>query len=238
MLNLSHRIRQTKEGIWVIDQDTHITKWTEELGRLDTDRTVDRICEHIPAGGVVVDAGASIGDHTIGYARKVGEKGTVFAFEPNPSPFACLAMNMSAYPWVFPIRMGLGSTSHMLSFEVDEDNLGASKVASTPNENKIAVTSLDSFLPWFNQLGRFDFFKLDVEGMESYVLCGAMLLIERFHPVIYCEVNAGALKRCGTDGETLISNLRDLGYTVKNFDFNNPDNFSTGQFDVLCTPKP
>lgn len=65
-------VKQTKEGWWVLADDTHLSKWVEEHGRLDHDEAIASIVEHIPQGGVVVDAGASLGDHTIAYARKVG----------------------------------------------------------------------------------------------------------------------------------------------------------------------
>ncbi len=41
-------------------------------------------------------------------------------------------------------------------------------------------------------LKRLNFMKLDVEGMEKYVLLGAMKTIEKWHPIIYLETNRDA----------------------------------------------
>ncbi len=89
--NISNAVRQTSFGVWVIDEDTHFTKWIEEEQRLDHHGgfLVD-LLPFIPDGGVVIDVGAYIGDHTVAYINKSGPSGTVYAFEPNPVAFFCL----------------------------------------------------------------------------------------------------------------------------------------------------
>ena len=50
--------------------------------------------KNISKGDIVVDVGAHIGTHTLTFARIVGDKGTVFAFEPDPRNFEILRKNI------------------------------------------------------------------------------------------------------------------------------------------------
>lgn len=235
-MNLSHRIRQTKEGIYVIDGDSHITKWTEEQGKLVTDPTVYRLLEFIPIGGVVVDAGASIADHTHAYGEAVGPHGTVFAFEPNPAPFCCMTMNCRSMPQVMPFRTGLSDTFGHAGFVIDDQNLGAS-MTQLIGPDEIRVMPLDDLIEWFMQLKRFDFFKLDIEGMELRALMGAAHLIKYFKPVIYCEVNKPVMAVHGFTVDQLFELLHGWGYHIENFDLGKAQNFGADQFDILCRAR-
>lgn len=236
-MNLMNRIRQSIDGkYWLIDGDTHITKWVEECRRLDHDRGIDRLLKYIPRGGVVVDAGASIGDHTVAYAEKVGPEGLVMAFEPNMAPFVCMAMNMRKYSQVRPFNFGLGWRLERRSFVVDYNNLGASSVDDIKTREQILVEQLDEHARLIRERDRFDFFKLDVEGMEYDAIQGASNLIAKYKPVIFFEVNKGVLNRIGLDMDEVFNYVRSLGYTIQNFDPGKPQDFSGPQFDVLCFP--
>lgn len=233
---MNSKLRQTKEGIWTVNGDTHIGAWVEEKKRLDHDRTIDRLLEFIPVGGVVVDAGAAIGDHTIAYARKIGLFGDVFAFEPNKLEFACLTMNMIEFENVTPINFGLGLHSEMLAYEIDETCPGSSRVVPHGKSSINIITLEDCVGEIIRKTGRFDFLKIDVEGMELEVIAGARLLIDQFNPVIFCEVNRGRLAEHGISGEVLMEHIKAIGYTIDNFDLNAPNDFSLEQFDIICKP--
>ena len=61
----------TKEGIAILENDTHISKWVEESGKLDHDQNdIPLILKYINEGDTVVDCGAFIGDHTIAYLNR------------------------------------------------------------------------------------------------------------------------------------------------------------------------
>ncbi len=225
-------VRFTKDGIAVIDGDTHTTKWTEEQHRIDTDRAVDKIVAQIPVGGVVVDVGASIGDHTVPYAKKVGATGRVLAFEPNTSAFACLAMNVREYHQVFPMKMALSEREQELSYHVDDYNFGASRIIAKGSERILSV-ALDDFSPWFEQFKRFDLIKIDCEGYEPNVLDGAAKLLARFKPIIVIEINDRILNSIGKSRHDIFNRAHKLGYDVKPL----TGNFMCDQFDAICFPK-
>ena len=64
-------------------------------------------------GMVVVDIGANIGYYTLIAAKLVGNKGIVYAFEPEPSNYELLCQNIAinGYTNVVPIEKAVSKTS-------------------------------------------------------------------------------------------------------------------------------
>src|SRR5262245_13382224 len=52
------------------------------------------VLENICRGDWVIDVGANIGYYTLLFAQKVGQRGRVFAFEPDPENFELLEHNV------------------------------------------------------------------------------------------------------------------------------------------------
>lgn len=218
-------IEQTPLGFWIIQSDSHISKWCLENKRLDHDLSLLPILlEYIETGDVIVDAGAYIGDHTIAYLNRVGPIGTVYAFEPNPEAFECLTRNC---PSAKAYRMGLSDVNELLGASiVANENVGASYLTKG---HGTAVRTLDSF-----NLPRLNFFKLDIEGMEPLAIQGAKKTIARCKPVICAEINVGALARNGFSANYLISKITDMGYTPKKV--YDSDDWTSPQCDILFLP--
>ena len=209
-------------GIAVLDGDTHISKWVEDEGRLDHDLyALPIILEHIKEGDVVVDAGAFIGDHTIAYLEKVGSSGTVMAFEPNPAAFQCLVHNC---PSVYAFNYGLCSHGGEAFLETCE-NVGASSIGASGEAIKLMC--LDELM-----LERLDFIKLDVEGYELKALKGGERLIDAYRPIMWIEMNEGALEKQGASAREIFTFLLGYGYEIKSY----PENGGP-QYDILCLPK-
>src|SRR6185295_1550740 len=161
-------IHQTKEGWWVLDNDTHISKWVEEEFRLDHDQWgLNRILPEINNGDVVVDAGAFIGDHAVAYQKAVGKTGNVICFEPQPLAFECLSRNMERGPKNYMLHDRALSDANISCFFEITPNAGASTIVTdnTDCPTTVKAITLDSF-----NFDRVDFFKIDVEGHELKVL--------------------------------------------------------------------
>jgi len=230
-------------GIAILKLDSHISKWVKESGRLDHDQNVlPRILPFIPVDGIVIDAGAFIGDHTIAYVEKVGKDGGVIAFEPFTEAFECLKYNLSKYENVSLHNRALSNECKQVSMSIAGLNYGM----ATVSEGKgIMTVNLDSLKEphLLNKpenrkpldLPRFDFFKIDVEGMEIDVLLGAKQTIEKFKPVMFIEVNEHTLKAKGYTKNDLLQTIHDLGYTYRNV--YEEQGLDDEQFDVLCFPK-
>jgi hypothetical protein len=70
-------------------------QYLAELRRGDREPfTAELFARSVCLGGTVVDCGAYLGFHTLLAARRVGEDGTVFAFEPDPEAFDALRRNV------------------------------------------------------------------------------------------------------------------------------------------------
>jgi FkbM family methyltransferase len=219
-----HQLEVTNRGIWILSNDTHISKWVQEAQRLDFDTpNLERQCKHIKPGDTVVDVGGCIGDNTIAYARATAgaETGQVLAFEPNPKAFECLRRNMTGHSHVQCHNLGLSDEFNRMDLAVDQ-NAGASHLKSGTT---IEVAPLDQW-----NLPRLAFMKIDAEGMELRVLKGAAETIARCRPVMFIEINPGALGRQGTTAEEVRAWLVAHGYRIEGWVDGSP------QFDIYALP--
>lgn len=214
-------------GIAVIEDDTHLSKWVEQSGTLRiAEKMLTPFRKYIPKCGVVIDCGAMIGDHTATYADWVDLCGRVYAFEPNPEAHKCLLKNTEKMPQVTAFLIGLSDMNGTSGIEISP-NAGASFLYDGDGP-KIRTMPLDEF-----QLTP-DFIKIDVEGCEPKVLRGAADTISRSRPVMLIEVNAGALERAGSSRDKLLKMLSDLEYRAKIID--NRIKWNDPQYDVICYP--
>jgi FkbM family methyltransferase len=233
-------IKQTKEGIHVIEGDLWLSKWIEETGRLDHDRhIIPIIIRYISEGNTVVDCGSYIGDHTIAYARAVGTTGRVIAIDPNAEAIQCLVKNLDEFKDnVIAFNRYVGNKQNDSAFfSRNTQNVGASKmlldgIESGDNVGDIIQSmTLDSLM---GIIDRCDFLKIDVEGNEIFALEGADNFIMKFRPTMFIEVNRGALQQHGFDYENVFAALDSFGYKWTNI----PDCADTeAQYDVLAIPN-
>lgn len=152
------------------------------------------IAQAVPEGGVVIEAGANIGAHTVPISRKVGPKGLVFAFEPQPLIFQQLCANLALNDLVNvqAFNAACGDSPGWLPVRcVDpaiETNFGGiplARLSTTALPTRVRLECLDEAVA----VDRLDLIKADVEGMELAVLQGAAGLISRFRPVLYVEAH-------------------------------------------------
>lgn len=217
----------TKEGIAVLENDSHISKWVEEEGRLDHDQNaLPRILPHIKQGSVIFDIGAFIGDHTIAYAQK----GQVHAFEPNDSAFECLQYNMNGENAVCR-NIALSDIVHKYQMVEPNDNIGMASVKST---GILLTSTIDIYCKDYGIMP--DFIKIDAEGYELKILKGGEETIKTNKPVLILEVNEYALTQAGTSRSELFEYLDKLGYIYSDIYGEQLENLHK-QFDIICYGK-
>lgn len=161
-----------------------------------------------PAGGVFVDIGANIGNHSI-FISKFLRPGKVIVFEPHPEAIDILRINLlinGLQEEVDRSFLGVGLSDEAGRARVschDIDNLGGAHLALDPASGTVPLVEGDSLLR-----GRaVDLVKVDVEGMELQVLRGLSAVIRESRPYIFVEVdnrNADAFKTW----------VRDHGYEI------------------------
>lgn len=187
--------------------DTHLGKWTEEQGRIDTDPMVrERVCPLIQKGATVIDGGAAIGDWTLPLADACGPNGIVIAYEPNPVQFRCLAHNVAGRKGIICHNSALGAVKGFCDI-VENENVGASHIVEN-SSGRIRVDVIDDL-----ELPRCDLIKLDVEGYELFALHGAISTIKRCRPILILEMNRGCMERVGLVYADMFLFLDSVGYS-------------------------
>lgn len=222
---MNSRIKRLDNGIFVIVDDTHLSRWVEQDGRLDHAHVYLEKFKHlVPLGGTVIDCGTSIGDHTVTYASWVGPNGCVIGFEANPDVAECCALNLGIYPWARVLNCGLGETYGVCGISVNP-NVGMSHLVAEGREVKIEP--LDAYL---DQVSRCDFIKVDIEGCEAKFLMGAKKFLAKYSPPILMEINRSMLEKQGFRPKGVFSILEEYGYKWEVCD----GKFGSEQYDILA----
>jgi FkbM family methyltransferase len=141
-----------------------------------------------PRGGVFVDIGANVGNHTI-YVCNYLHPTQVIVIEPNPLAIPILKINLALNGLGRQVdlsHLGVGfsdaaSIAHAL---VPKNNLGGAVMRITDQPNGLPLVRGDDIL----LQRRVDFIKLDVEGMEMPVLAGLAGTIAKWRPAMFIEV--------------------------------------------------
>lgn len=166
-------------------------------------------------GEIVVDAGAFSGDYTLYASRKVGPRGRVIAFEPDPENLRRLRRNLgSEAANVTIVEKGLWSYEGEVAFRMGVEGFtsGAVEIANrqaASQEIRVPVVRLDDEL---KRLGvdHIDVLKMDIEGAELEALRGAEQTL-RSNAAHVCIATYHILDGHPTSGR-VESGLRSWGY--------------------------
>ena len=134
-------------------------------------------------GGMnVIDIGANIGYYTLLAAKLVGDKGKVFAFEPEPRNHTLLLKNieLNGYKNIIPRQQAVSSKSGKVKLFLHEVESGAHSLYEVRKDAREAIVvdavSLDEFFA--GKEYPIDIIKIDVEGAEMTVLLGMPKIVK------------------------------------------------------------
>jgi len=176
---------------------------------------------------VCLDIGANIGYFTLIMARLAGEKGRVFAFEPEPYNFDLLVKNITVngYHNITPVKKAISNKNGRTTLFVDKTNLGSHSLARQGENThtfgrdtiEVETQTLDSFFRDYN--GKIDFIKIDVEGAEPAVLEGMETMINQNKDLlIITEFLPNVISRFGSLPEEYLSRLVNYGFNLYGID--------------------
>jgi FkbM family methyltransferase len=177
-------------------------------------------------GMVFLDVGANEGFYTVFASHRVGNSGSVWAFEPSRRELEHLTANVQLNnPGnVRSFCMALADEdSHAELLVAGDEHSGHNTLGQFVYESgllrreSVPVRRLDSLL-LENSLARLDFLKIDVEGAEMRVLAGALGALRRFRPMMLLEVSDPSLKAQGSSRDELIAFLESQAYRLYLFD--------------------
>ncbi len=181
---------------------------------------------YIPSDGVVIDIGANIGVHSALYSS-YARNGLVFSFEPAHDTFLYLLRNVRNLNNVIPLNMAVSDVTGIRELLVASDNaysgLKDTKRKDIVCRYNVVSMRLDDILLSIG-LTRIDFVKIDVEGLERTVLAGMAGIIEKYRPVIFCEIYQG--ENSNVDPEETVRFVTGKGYNTFVFDGNSLAEFT------------
>ena len=144
--------------------------------------------KYLNKNSVVFDIGANIGNHTVYWGKRLNVN-KIYAIEPINVTYEKLCTNIKINGLdnrVIAYNVGVGSSISKAAIKVyDEANCGGSSITIDTNGN-IDIITIDSLNI---QDEHVDLLKIDTEGFEYEVLCGAKETIKKYRPVIYCEID-------------------------------------------------
>lgn len=157
----------------------------------------------IESGETAIDVGASLGYMTTIMAKKVGNTGKVWCFEPNPEVYKELSENVANWhetlDWhqINTQQIALSNQSGIGVLSVPTNNREEAALVSAPDiqnqenisENyTVTLARLDEI---FKNSSQINLIKIDVEGHELAVLQGASELVSKqlIRDIIYEDHN-------------------------------------------------
>src|SRR3989344_4015284 len=170
--------------------------------------------KNIKKGDVVLDIGAHIGYYTLLFARLVGEKGKVYAFEPDPENFALLKKNVevngyrnvvleqkavSDNPGTVKLHLGGRSAHHSIYKNMYSCNRSVD----------VKSVRLDDYIDTVN------FIKIDVEGAEYSAFKGMQSILRKNKKLrMITEMVPLFLKNIGVTPSEFVQLLTDTGLSL------------------------
>ncbi|HXJ02835.1 MAG TPA: FkbM family methyltransferase, partial [Micropepsaceae bacterium] len=186
--NANLRLKRCKHGTMMFyANDTYIGRSLDLYGEF-SEGEMALFERFLQPGMTVVDAGANIGVHTLYFAQKVGPSGRVVAFEPQRVLHQILCGNvaLNLHANVLAVNAGLGAEPGSIALPPIDyargGNFGGIDLGRHETGEQVPVRTLDSC-----GFAACHLIKIDVEGMEQWVLEGAKTLLKEHQPLLYVE---------------------------------------------------
>jgi FkbM family methyltransferase len=163
--------------------------------------------------GVFLDIGANIGIHALYTAASFKNSKTI-CFEPHPTIYRELRRNIQLNPrldniWATDVALGDRCGKSKFYMQLDSCyNRGLSSLQCNYDlvegvrEVEVEVTTLDNYLDEASK-ENVSIIKMDTQGSEYEVICGAIETIEKSKPIIIFEF----VSDYSSEPETLIRNI-------------------------------
>lgn len=201
-------------------------------------------------GKTVYDVGAFRGILTIFFARAVGAKGRVIAFEPNPFSRKRAEENvlLNNFCNVQILGVGLGKEPSRAVQAFKLNNLAQATFQENAKEKTLSQSGSKSVEVQIETIDHLiadqglpppDFVKIDVEGLEDSVLLGMVETLQEHGPSLFIELHGPGTVRRQARAVRIVTLLVGLGYRVKNIEREielTPENAAPNSFGhFYCT---
>jgi FkbM family methyltransferase len=208
---------------------------------------VETLRSWVVPGTLVVDVGANVGFFTTRLAQWTGPAGRVIAIEPEAANLRLLRRQLETTKVAAMVEVIEGvaaEKSGTLHLALSPYNPADHRIGD--NGVPVRAWTVDELMA-ARQWPIVSLVKIDVQGAEVRVLRGARETIRRFHPVLFIEIDEGALSGAGFTADTLFDEIEGQGYHL--YDPNEPSTPLTrseaamrrralGYADYLCRARP
>ncbi len=187
-------------------------KWLVESGNnsywlgIYEQKYVQTFSQQITLGNTVFDIGSQAGYYTLIASRLTGKDGQVFSFEPFPPniDFVKKHCHLNNCTNVKLFEVGVGGSSGKRKFQANNSFMGH---FSRHGELEVDVVTLDE-LAAKKDIAPPNVIKIDVEGMEYWVLRGGEKLILKYKPTIFVATHGKG------NNSRVLQLLQDWGYDI------------------------
>ena len=173
--------------------------------------TTEMFKQVVKEGDVVVDLGANLGYYTLLAARLVGEKGKVYAFEPEPINYSLLLKNieLNGYDNIVAVQKAVSNVTGKVRLFLDSKDTGAHTIYQPGNKREfieVESVALDEFFK--DKEHQINVIKMDIEGAEMAALSGMGRIIrENKNLKIFVEFYFPGIVRSGGSPERFARKL-------------------------------
>jgi FkbM family methyltransferase len=181
-----------------------------------SDRELLRIIRNTVKPGMrVLDIGANIGFFTVELSNRVGQNGTVHAFEPEHLNFSRLKQIAGSRKNVILNQCAVAEKSGSINLYIsDKMNIDHQTYDSGEGRRQVKINAI-ALDDYFKNKETVDFFKIDVQGYDYQALKGMMSIIRRSKAVTAIgEFWPYGLKKAGSSPSKYLDLIRGCGLHV------------------------
>jgi FkbM family methyltransferase len=175
-------------------------------------RDVRLLRQFVVVDQTIIDVGANIGFFTLKFARWLNNEGRVIAIEPEEKNFSRLVYRLERAQLQSRVQAILAAAAEAageLHLAINPDH-PADHCLSDHGVSVQAVT-LDALVAAAGDRP-VCLIKIDVQGAEPRVLAGARLILGRFKPAVFLEIDESGLSRAGRCIDDVLRPMRSAGY--------------------------
>jgi FkbM family methyltransferase len=179
-------------------------------------------------GDVFIDIGANGGLYSILASKRIGDSGSIYAFEPGLRELDLLHHNIeiNSCENIEVVAKALSNQQGSAQFAISYDGaMNSLRETDHPMQQikewqTVETTTLDQFVEDFS-IQKVDFIKVDVEGAENLVFEGAkkVLSSDQKLTILFeaCDSNLGSF---GYSAKELVTKIRGFGFYIYFIDNN------------------
>jgi len=182
------------------------------------------IKNEVSSGDIVLDIGANIGYYTLIFSKLVGNRGMVYAIEPEPKNLELLYENikMNSRNNIKVIPKAISDKDKLTRLYLHPQNIGDHRLYDSGDQRNYVEVESITLNYYFNYMimdRHVDFIKMDIQGSEFNAFIGMSKII-RANPSLklITEYSPSMIEKSGADPKDFLLMLKDSNFEIYNID--------------------